>query len=114
MAPLLLRLRLQQPLLRTLESLEDVGPNRMENAIEEFDNLRQELSAITPPETLQPQHDLLTQVTRLGMTAARLRFESLTSRDHDIARNAASAAAGAILMLDRACVDLNCPAPPGR
>ena len=111
---LLLRLRLQQPLLQSLELLEDVGPNRMENAMEEFENLRQELSAIKPPETLKAQHDLLMQVARLGTTAARLRFESITTRDSDVVRNAASAAAGAILMLDRACVDLSCPPPPGR
>ena len=80
----------------------------------EFENLRQELSAIKPPETLKAQHDLLMQVARLGTTAARLRFESITTRDSDVVRNAASAAAGAILILDRACVDLSCPPAPGR
>lgn len=113
-SPLLLRLRMQQPLLESVGSLEDQAPARMHSAMEEFDNLRQELSAVKPPETLKPQHDLLMQATRLGMTAARLSVESIKSRDSAVVRNAASAATGAILMLDRACVDLGCPGPPGR
>jgi hypothetical protein len=113
-SPLLLRLRMQQPLLESLGSLEDQVPVRMQSAMEEFDTLRQELSAVKPPDTLKPQHELLMQVTRLGMTAARLRLESIKSPDGAVVRNAASAATGAILMLDRACVDLACPGPPGR
>jgi hypothetical protein len=108
------RLRMQQPLLESMESLEEQVPARMQTAMEEFENLRQELSAVKPPESLRTQHDLLMQTTRLGTTAARLRYESTKSSDRAVVRNAASAAAGAILMLDRACADLGCPNPPGR
>jgi hypothetical protein len=113
-SPLLLRLRMQQPLLESLGSLEAQVPSVLQTAIEEFDNVRQELSAVRPPETLKQQHELLMQATRLGMTAARLSAESIKPRDSAVVRNAASAAAGAILMLDRACADLGCPGPPGR
>jgi hypothetical protein len=113
-SPLLLRLRMQQPLLESLGSLEAQVPSVLQSAIEEFDNVRQELSAVRPPETLKQQHELLMQATRLGMTAARLSVESIKPRDSAVVRNAASAAAGAILMLDRACADLGCPGPPGR
>jgi hypothetical protein len=40
--------------------------------------------------------------------AGRLRLESLRTADANAQRNAASAAAGAIILLDRACADLGC------
>ena len=89
-----------------MESLEDDVAARMPAAMQEFDRLREELAAIRPPETLRAQHDLLLQATRLASTAAKLRFEAVQSGNTALRRNAASAAAGAALMLDRAFAEV--------
>jgi AMIN domain-containing protein len=100
--PLLERFKLQMPTLELMESLEEDLGARMPAVMQEFDRLRSELDAIKPPDTVRPQHDLLLQAARLGSTAARLRLEAIQQGDAALRRNAASAAAGAMLMLDRA------------
>jgi AMIN domain len=103
---LLERLKLQRPLLDMMQTLDEEIGSRMPAAMQEFDRLRGDLEAIKPPETLRVQHDLLLQAARLGSTAARLRLEAIESGDGAVRRNAASAAAGATLMLDRAFADV--------
>ncbi len=110
----LYRLRMQQPLLEALESSEPQAADRMQAAVNEFERLKEELAEAKPPDSLRTHHELLLQVSRLGATAARLKIESLQSGDPAVQRNAASAAAGAVLMLDRACADLGCPGTPDR
>ena len=82
-------------------------------AVNELDRIQKDLSAVDPPETLRSQHDLLLQSARLGLMAVRLREEA-QSADPGALRNSASAAAGAILTLDRACAAVGCPGLPGR
>lgn len=109
-APALDRLRLQQPLLMSLEGSEPQTVDRVQLAAEEFERLRQELIAIkSPPESLRSQHDMLFQSTTLALMAMRLTLDGLRTSDPATLRNAASAAAGATLLLDRACADLACP-----
>jgi hypothetical protein len=110
---LLERLKLQMPLLDLMQSLDEELGSRMPTAIQEFDRLREELEAIKPPETVRAQHELLLQATRLGSTAARLRMEAIQTGNAAIRRNAASAAAGASLMLDRAFAEVGL-VPEGR
>jgi hypothetical protein len=86
----------------------------MQLAVNELDRIEKELAGFEPPETVQNQHDLLRQAARLGLMAVRLRVEAAARNDAGILRNAASAAAGAILTLDRACADIGCTPPPGR
>ena len=78
-------------------------------AIDEFERLRQELTGIKPAESMRSQHDMLVQATILAVMATRLRLEAFRTSDAGTLRNAASAAAGATLLLDRACADLGCP-----
>ena len=108
------RLRLQQPLLRSLDANEDQAVERMQMAADEFERLREEFTAIKPPDTLRAQHAMLVQSSTLAIMAATLQMESTRVGSASIKRNAASAAAGAILLLDRACRDLGCPALPDR
>jgi hypothetical protein len=107
-SPALDRLRLQQPLLTSLDGAEDQTVERVQLAVEEFERLKQELAGIKPPATLRSQHDMLCQVTTLALMATRLRLEAFRTSDPATIRNAASAAAGATLLLDRACADLGC------
>jgi len=108
-SPALDRLRLQEPLLTSLDIAEDQTMDRVQLAVEEFERLRQELLGIKPPDSLRPQHDMLIQSTVLALMATRLRLEAFRTSDTATLRNAASAAAGATLLLDRVCADLGCP-----
>jgi hypothetical protein len=108
-SPALDRLRLQAPLLTSLDAAEDQTVDRVQLAVEEFERLKQELSGIKPPDSLRPQHDMLLQSTILALIATRLRLEGFRTLDPATLRNAASAAAGATLLLDRVCADLSCP-----
>ena len=99
---LLERLKLQMPLLEAMQSLDNDLETRMPAAMQEFDRLREELEALRPPESVRTQHELIVQATRLGSTSARLRLEAIQSGDLPLRRNAASAAAGASLLLNRA------------
>jgi hypothetical protein len=108
------RLWLQYPLLQSLDAMEHLPAEQLQMANEELDRIRQELTAVAPPETVKTQHDLLLQAARLGGTAVRLRWDAIQATDTAMVRNAASAAAGAILMLDRACAEVGCQGAPGR
>jgi hypothetical protein len=108
-SPSLDRLRLQEPLLTSLDSAESQAVDRVQLAVEEFERLRAELAGIKPPDSLRAQHDMLIQSTTLALMATRLRLEAFRTSDPATLRNAASAAAGATLLLDRVCADLGCP-----
>lgn len=107
-SPTLDRLRLQEPFLASLDTVESPSMDRVQLAVEEFDRLRQELAAVRPPDSLRAQHDMLMQSTTLAQMATRLRLEAFRTLDPATVRNAGSAAAGAILLLDRVCGDLGC------
>jgi hypothetical protein len=102
------RFRLQLPVLKTLEDREARTTEALELASLEIDRLRQELMGIKPPDSVRVPHDLLLQATRLAMMAIRLRGEALRSGDVNVMRNATSAAAGALMMFERACGEVGC------
>ena len=108
-SPVLDRLRRLRPLLTSLDAAEDQTVERVQLAVEELERIRQELAGIKPPETLRSQHDMLLQATTLALMATRLRLEAFRTSDPATIRNARSAAAGATLLLARACADLGCP-----
>jgi hypothetical protein len=108
-SPTLYRLRLQEPLLTSLDSAESQTMDRVQLAVEEFERLRVELGGTKPPDSMRSQHDMLIQSTTLALMATRLRVEAFRTLDPGTLRNAASAAAGATLLLDRVCAELGCP-----
>jgi len=93
----------------SLDSAQELAVDRVQLAVEEFERLRSDLTAVKPPETLRSQHDMLFQAATLALMATRLRLEGFRTTDAATLRNAASAAAGATLLLDRACAELGCP-----
>jgi hypothetical protein len=105
---LLDRLRLQKPLLQSLDSKEEQAADRLQIAGQEIERLRGELVAIKPPDSLRTQHDMLIQSSTLAVLAIQLRLQAMGTNDTVTARNAMSAAAGAVMILDRACADLLC------
>jgi len=102
------RLRLQQPLLGLITSSPDLTLEQLQMASSEFQRLAQEFSTFDPPASLRAHHDLLVQSARLGVIAAAMRMEALSSGDLPTLRNASSAASGAVLLFNRACEDLGC------
>ena len=89
-----------------MESIEGEITARMPAAMQEFERLHEAFGELRPPETVRVQHDLLLQATRLASTAARLRYDAMQSDNMALRRNAASAAAGATLLLERAFAEI--------
>jgi hypothetical protein len=80
-------------------------------AIERVESIRQALAEIKPTPDRGPTHDMLLQSCTLAQRALKLR---MSGSDPTVLRNASSAAAGALLLLDRVCIDVGCEAPPKR
>jgi hypothetical protein len=102
------RAHLQRPLLRTIETMGDLDADRLLMAMREWRQVSEELAEVVPPESLRIQHDLILQSARFALHATTLRVES-DPDDAEGKKNAGSAAAGAILMFDRACEQVGCP-----
>jgi hypothetical protein len=102
------RFRLQLPVLDAIEDRAQRTTETLELTAQEIERLRQELAAVKPPESLRVQHDLLLQSSRLAALAIRLRAQALQSDDATLMRNAVSAAAGAVMMYERACNEVGC------
>jgi hypothetical protein len=102
------RLMALRPVLTSIDKLAAQSADALQMAAEEFATVRRLLTSIRPPDGLKPTHDLLIRSCTFGATAAGLRLQSLRSGDVEAARNASSAAAGALLLLDRVCADIGC------
>jgi hypothetical protein len=102
------RLLALRSLLATIDQFASPSPDELQMSAEEFDRIRRVVSLVKPPPALQPTHDLLMRACALGTMAARLRAEANRTSDIGQVRNAGSAAAGARLLLERACTDLGC------
>lgn len=65
------------------------------------------LSSITPPQEAAAGHSMLASAVTLGTRAAAARRNAISSSDMSIAWEASSAAAGALLMFERAVDEIN-------
>ena len=70
------------------------------------------LAKVTPPPELLAGHALVRSAWELAESALRLRIESVSSNSVDVARRASSAAAGALLLYERARADLTAAMEP--
>jgi len=98
----LVRLHALRPLLEAIDRRTDTIPGDLDAAAKEFDDGAKLLTAIKPPSSRTSTHALLMRTCTLGARAARLRQTADASQDAASGWEAASAAAGALLMLDRA------------
>lgn len=99
------QLRGLRPLLASIDLLKTEALPGVPAAIERAESIRQSLAAIKPPPDLGPTHDMLLQSCTLAQRALKLR---VSGADPAVLRNAGSAAAGALLLLDRVCIELGC------
>ena len=66
-----------------------------------------DLAGHVPPTEIRPSHDLLRQAFRLAAGAARQRFQAVQNADPRAAWDSAAAAAGALMLFDRAATSLD-------
>lgn len=105
-SPALIRLQALRPLLETIDRQAETPPENLDAAAREFDAIAKLLAAIKPPRSRESTHALLERTCTMGARAARIRQDGTRSHDPAAPLNAASAAAGALIMLDRANTEL--------
>ena len=105
------RLQALRPVLSSIDRRTEQPAGDLTAAVGEFEAVARILAAIKVPASRQTTHGLLLRACDLGARASRMRLESAGTGDAASGWNAASAAAGALLMLDRATVDLAYAAP---
>jgi hypothetical protein len=89
-------------LLLSLDAVATLPREQLRAAADEFRSIRQALAAIVPPRTLAAQHEMFSEACVLGAAAAAARITADVPDESARAWNAAAAAAGAIMLLDRA------------
>jgi hypothetical protein len=100
------RLQALRPVLVSLDALAPLPEERLSSAAQEFDAILRAFNAIEPPKSVSATHEDLCRVCGLGAAAARARLDRSVGDDATRGWNAASAAAGAIMLLERARAEL--------
>jgi hypothetical protein len=109
------RLERLRPVLLSLDALAGLPEEQLRAAAEEFESIRLALAAIVPPRTLTTTHEVFCEACVLGAASARARVARAAPDDSARAWNAAAAAAGAIMLLERARAELGlAPGQPDR
>jgi len=102
----LVRLYALRPLLEAIDRRADSIPGDLNAAAAEFDSIGKLLGGIKPPSTREGTHALLLRTCTLGARAVRMREEASVTKDPAKSWDAASAAAGAMMIFDKANGDL--------
>lgn len=105
LSTVLLRLHALRPLLDAIDRRAESVPGNLDAAATEFDDVAKVLTTIKPPSSRTSTHGLVLRTCTLGARAVRLR-QSAVSQTALSSWEAASAAAGALMMLDRANTEL--------
>ncbi|MEO8520808.1 MAG: AMIN domain-containing protein [Acidobacteriota bacterium] len=100
------RLNALRPSIAAIASDAAPSPADLLSVAVELDAIRGTLRAMKAPAALATTHDLLMRFCALAFRAAHLRIDPGSALDPEALRNAASAAAGALIVLDRASQDL--------
>jgi hypothetical protein len=106
------RLRVLRALLTDIDEQELKPPEGLPAARAELSAVIRVLAGVGPPDSLKPTHDLLLRSASLAMMSATLRADAGMRADPTAIRNASSAAAGALLLLDRVCIEIGCTGLP--
>jgi hypothetical protein len=101
-----------QTRLEDIRALAGPAPWRLRPLADLLGRETRVLSRIDPPAELSAVHALFRSAGELALNAARLRLDAVEAADLDLARRASSAAAGAIMLLARAKMDLDAASRP--
>ncbi len=102
------------PLVTAIDSHGETSTQRLQAAAAQIDSAVDALHALRPPPALRPARDRLAQACALASQAVSARLRAATSGDAALNWNAASAAAGALLLLEAARADLGWSGRPVR
>lgn len=101
-APALLQLRRAHAWLDQIRRQAGPRPNTLDRYEQQVVMARHELDRITPPPELAAAHGLYGSAFHLARRAAAARRNAVSSKDMSLSRDASSAAAGALMLLERA------------
>lgn len=93
--------------LDDVRSLAGPPAARLERLEKRIGEASRRLSAIVPPADAAAAHALVTSSTQLALQAARLRRSAIASGAMSVARDASAAAAGALMLMERARTDID-------
>jgi hypothetical protein len=102
------RLESHRPVIAAVDLEQVVTTRTLEAVNAELKSIQVKLQAVKPSDEMRPTHDLLLTSCVLGANAVTLRLDAELAKDAAGRRNAASAAAGALMLYDRACAVLGC------
>jgi len=108
----LARMSALRALVARIDAGENVGSETLASAAQEFTDLRRKLEAVRPSAVLAVTHDLLMTSCTLGAMASRLGMDAALGSNPETRQHAQSAAAGSLMLFDRACADLGCTRAP--
>ncbi len=100
--PLVARLDKLRPVLVAIDTQTEQNAVSLQSAAQELGTIAEELTELRAPGPLSAAHDQLLQSCSLALQAVKGRMEFTTAGNTAIAWNAASAAAGALMLMDRA------------
>ena len=106
------RMTALRALVARIDAGENVGSETLAAAEREFTDLRRKLEAVRPSAVLAVTHDLLMTSCTLGAMASRLGIDAALGSNPETRQHAQSAAAGSLMLFDRACRDLGCIKAP--
>jgi hypothetical protein len=101
------RMEVLMVLVARIDAGEDIEPVLLASAADEFTSLRRELEIVKLPPVLAATHELMMTSCTFGAMAARLGMEAAQG-SAEVRQRAASAAAGSLMLFDRACKDIGC------
>jgi AMIN domain len=95
-----------RPLLVSIDRRAAISTESLQLAVEEFRDIRAEVLALDAPRPLRATHDTLLRACALALQAASTRLDAVRTANNTTEWNAASAAAGAIMLIDRSRAEL--------
>jgi hypothetical protein len=95
-----------KPALDDIKSLSGSSPGTLVTVRRMVARIVKDAAAVDPPDELKPAHTLLVSAAQLADNAARIRREATLAGDLARAWDASSAAAGALMLGDRARTDM--------
>jgi len=105
-------------LAQSKSSLDDIrrlagpAPQRLRGLARRLSRAARGLTLIRPPEELSAAHAIFRSAYELAENAVRLRLDAITVADIGVARQAAAAASGALMLLARGQADLDAALRP--
>jgi hypothetical protein len=102
------QMRTRRTLLTLIDQQEQRTPEGLSAARAEFSAVIRALAGVRPVESMLPTHDVLVRAASLALMAVTLRDDAGGRADPTALRNASSAAAGALLLVDRVCIEIGC------